>query len=97
MLDDPQARFHANIEGRVQGVNFRYFTMENARSLGITGWVRNRWDGSVEVVAEGTRQNLDNLTNKLRNGPPSAVVTNIQFDWQAPTGEFSDFRVHPTG
>jgi acylphosphatase len=96
MVEESQARFHAIIKGRVQGVNFRYFTMENAKNIRITGWVRNRRDGSVEVVAEGTRQNLVNFSNKLRNGPQSAVVTDFQLKWQIPTGEFSDFRVSPT-
>src|SRR5512137_2270255 len=56
-----QVRLHAVISGIVQGVNFRYYTTRQAQELGLTGWVANRWDGSVEVVAEGARSQLEDL------------------------------------
>ena len=86
-------RLHAVVSGIVQGVNFRYYTQRQADSLGVTGWVANRWDGSVEVVAEGTRAQLDDLRDWLGQGPPSATVTGIQADWEKATGEFSGFQV----
>jgi acylphosphatase len=89
-------RLHVTIEGRVQGVNFRYFVTQKAYGLGVTGWVRNCYDGSVEVLAEGQRSKLENLISALRQGPPSAVVTGVKHEWQTVTGEFSDFQVRPT-
>lgn len=95
--NDPQARLHAVVEGRVQGVGFRMFVLETARSFQLTGWVRNRWNGSVEVVAEGSRRPLEEFLSKLRIGPPSAHVTNVQFEWEQPSGEFKRFDVRATG
>ena len=89
-------RLHAFVEGRVQGVGFRYFVQERASALGITGWVRNRWDETVEVLAEGERNKLEKLVAALHRGPPSAYVSNVKTDWQSPTGEFSRFSVKST-
>jgi len=89
-------RLHATVEGRVQGVGFRYFVLEAAETLGLTGWVRNRWDESVEVLAEGERQALEKLLEALRRGPRAAFVTRVQADWDTASGEFADFRVKPT-
>lgn len=89
-------RLHVIIEGRVQGVNFRYFVTQKARGMGVAGWVRNRYDGSVEVLAEGRHSKLDNLLTTLRHGPPSAMVTRVMHEWQKSTGEFSGFQVRPT-
>lgn len=96
MTNEDLTRLHATIEGRVQGVNFRYFVIQKAHGLGVQGWVRNRYDGSVEVLAEGQRSKLDNLLSALRQGPPSAIVTRVKHKWQTSTGEFSDFQVRPT-
>ncbi|MCD6519548.1 MAG: acylphosphatase [Anaerolineae bacterium] len=86
-------RFRAIIHGRVQGVNFRYYTREKARRLGLCGYVRNLWDGTVEVVAEGPEANLQKLLSWLHIGPPLAQVRQVQVLWQTPTGEFPDFEV----
>ncbi len=86
-------RLHAIVSGIVQGVNFRYYTRRQAEALGIAGWVANRWDGTVEVVAEGPRPAVDELLDWLHHGPPSAVVDNVQADWEPATGEFDGFRV----
>lgn len=90
-------RIHATIEGRVQGVGFRYFVLERANALGITGWVRNRFDGTVEVIAEGDVSKIDQLIAHLRRGPRSAFVSEIKLERQSPTSEFSRFRILPTG
>ncbi|HIP87509.1 MAG TPA: acylphosphatase [Anaerolineales bacterium] len=90
---EKQARLHAVVEGRVQGVNFRYYTVRTARRLGLTGWIANRWDGTVETVAEGPRPALEALLNFLHEGPPAARVTRVNVRWEQPTGEFSNFTV----
>jgi len=88
-----RVRLHAIVSGIVQGVNFRYYTTRQAQSLGVTGWVANRWDGAVEVVAEGARAQVQTLLDWLHQGPPSATVTGVQVDWEQATGEFTSFNV----
>jgi acylphosphatase len=86
-------RLHALVSGIVQGVNFRYYTARQAQSLGVTGWVANRWDGTVEVVAEGPRAHLQALLDWLTHGPPAATVTGVQTDWEQAAGEYKSFNV----
>jgi len=66
------------IEGRVQGVGFRYFTRRTANGLGLSGFVRNLPDGSVEAVAAGSRESLEALEEHLRKGPPASRVDTVQ-------------------
>lgn len=87
------ARLHAVVSGMVQGVHYRAMTIRQASALGLTGWVRNVRDGSVEVMAEGPREQLEALVQYLWNGPPAASVTAVDVEWAEPTGEFSSFRV----
>ncbi len=87
------ARVTAIVTGLVQGVNFRWFTQRRASELGLVGHVRNRSDGSVELIAEGPRDALERLLDAVRVGPASAVVENVQVDWDAPTGEFHRFEI----
>ncbi|MDD2521469.1 MAG: acylphosphatase [Anaerolineaceae bacterium] len=87
------ARLQAIISGAVQGVGFRYFTMDAAYELGLTGWVRNLHGRSVEVVAEGEREALEKLIEKLRHGPRSARVDEVRFSWHPYQGEFDRFEV----
>lgn len=89
-------RLHAIVEGRVQGVGFRYFVRENAAALDLSGWVRNRWDDTVELTAEGGRDQLERLLSFIHRGPRAAFVTQVKTDWQPASGEFKDFRVYPT-
>ncbi len=89
-------RIHALVEGRVQGVGFRYFVMENALRLGLVGWVCNRWEGTVEVVAEGPEGEMDKLVAALHKGPSSAFVSQVKLQRLPATGEFSAFRVERT-
>jgi len=86
-------RLHVIVNGIVQGVNFRYYTTRQAQSLGVTGWVANRWDGAVEVVAEGARASLQSLLDWLQHGPPSAAVTDVEEHWEQATDEFAAFNV----
>ena len=69
------------VTGRVQGVGFRYFALQRGRALGLTGWVRNRQDGSVEVEAEGSRGSLERLIEELRAGPTAARVEALEHHW----------------
>ena len=87
------ARLHTVVHGRVQGVNFRYYTTRTAQRLGLTGWVANRWDGTVETVAEGSREALSELLAFLHQGSPSAFVQRVDSKWETPTGEYNSFRV----
>jgi acylphosphatase len=96
MSEMPQVRLHALVEGRVQGVGFRAFVERQAAGLGVNGWVRNRWDESVEVVAEGERAVLEKLLVALSRGPSSAYVTKVTADWLPATGEFARFSVKST-
>jgi acylphosphatase len=96
MIKQGMDRLHATVVGRVQGVSFRYFVMEQALSLDLVGWVRNRWNGSVEVTAEGPRQKLEILLDALRDGPPMAMVANVDFEWLPWTGEFTGFDLRST-
>ncbi len=97
MTGQPEnARLHAFVDGSVQGVGFRMFVLEHAQALGLTGWVRNVYDGRVEVLAEGPRSKLENLLDKLRLGPRSAFVTEVQKDWETASGEFTGFNVRST-
>jgi len=84
---------HVIVTGKVQGVNFRQSTREYARGCGVVGWVRNLPDGSVEVLAEGERSNLERLLNFVRHGPPYAQVTEVQAEWQLSTGVWHSFEV----
>ena len=91
--DDDRARLHLIVSGRVQGVFFRQSTADKARSLGLTGWVRNLPSGEVEIVAEGPRKNLEILAAWARIGPPGAHVVDAREEWQEALGEFTGFRV----
>ena len=90
------ARLHAYVDGTVQGVGFRMYVLDHAQSLGLTGWVRNTYEGLVEVTAEGTYSELERLVEKLRLGPRSAFVTEVKKEWQPATGEFTSFEVRRT-
>jgi acylphosphatase len=87
------ARAHVFVSGRVQGVFFRDHTRRWAASLGLKGWVRNVYDGRVEIIAEGEKGKVESLIDRLREGPPISRVENVEVAWEEYTGEFSDFRV----
>lgn len=97
MKDEPSRtntqRVHAIVHGRVQGVNFRYYTQIEAVSLGLTGWVRNMDDGTVETIAEGDSDSLERFVEYLHKGPSSAWVTKVDVTWEETTDEFQSFRI----
>ncbi|MBS6947268.1 acylphosphatase [Bifidobacterium scardovii] len=76
--ENAEIRVHATVTGLVQGVGFRYFTVMNARRIGVRGWVRNCYDGSVEVEAQGTRAALAQLVSWLKVGPQWARVEHVE-------------------
>jgi acylphosphatase len=86
-------RLRAVVHGLVHGVGFRYFVLEVARQLELGGWVRNLSDGSVEVVAEGPRESLEEFLAAVERGPRNARVSEVQTWWQEPTDEFRSFNV----
>jgi acylphosphatase len=77
----------------VQGVCYRASAADAARGLGLTGWVRNLPDGTVEAVAEGPRQDLERLVAWCRQGPPAARVAEVEVEWSAATDSYSRFDV----
>jgi acylphosphatase len=85
---------HLKIRGRVQGVGFRYFTRQNARALGIHGWVRNMPDGSVETVITGSAEQVEQMAERLQDGTVSAKVDEIEELFSGLEKEkFHDFSV----
>ncbi|MCE5259122.1 MAG: acylphosphatase [Chloroflexi bacterium] len=86
-------RFQAFVQGRVQGVGFRQYTRERAETLGLSGYVRNQWDRTVEVVAEGPEPEIKAFLAWLNEGPPLARVSQVNVHWLAPTGEYTGFEV----
>jgi acylphosphatase len=83
----PVVRVHVFVEGRVQGVNFRYTTYQQANQLGVSGWARNLEDGRVEAVYEGPRAAVEELLTWTRRGPEWARVTGITVRDEEPQGE----------
>src|SRR3954447_4478630 len=81
------------VRGRVQGVGFRWFVEREAHILGIAGWVRNNHDGSVEVLAQGTRDQLAGLHTRWREGPGAARVDSVEASDAAPVAGLSSFRI----
>ena len=89
-----RARIEATVHGRVQGVNFRNFTVRMASRLGVLGTVRNLPDReTVAVEAEGPRADLEALIARLWEGPPHALVERVDVSWSEPTGQLVGFRV----
>lgn len=88
-----KAQLILKIYGRVQGVFFRTEAANQAKALGLTGWVRNKEDGTVELVAEGEREILSQLHQWCRKGPPPSKVETVKVRWKPYTGLFSGFEI----
>ena len=82
-----KVRAHVWIAGRVQGVAFRAYTVDEASVRGVTGWVGNIPDGRVEAVFEGERAVVEAMIAWCRKGPPAARVSSVEVTWEEPTGE----------
>ncbi len=81
------------VRGRVQGVGFRWFVEREAHILGIAGWVRNNHDGSVEVLAQGTRDQIFGLRSRLQQGPRAARVDGVDEQEATPVAGLNAFRI----
>lgn len=86
-------RVHLIISGDVQGVGFRAWVLGQAQDLKVTGWVKNREDGAVEIVAEGDRNNLVEFAKRCRNGTELARVKKVETEWHEVRNEFLQFEV----
>jgi acylphosphatase len=86
-------RLDATVRGRVQGVGYRVFAMREAVYLGLDGFVANMADGSVQVVAEGPRADLDTLIERLEDGPPAGFVDRVVVRWEPARGIGPGFRI----
>jgi acylphosphatase len=86
-------RLHAIVHGDVQGVGYRYFVQRKAQQLGLRGWVRNNDDGTVELVAEGTRRQLEDLKRAVEEGPRLARVDRVETKWSEGTGTLDRFEL----
>ncbi len=86
-------RLEATVYGRVQGVSFRYYTQQRANELNLTGWVANKPDRTVRVVAEGPTDQLEKLLSWLWRGSPAAHVEKVVTVWQEATQEFTRFTI----
>ncbi len=88
-----KARAHVIVSGKVQGVFFRSETRKAAGQQGVTGWVKNKSDGTVEAVFEGDENDVAKMVDWCKTGSPQAEVKNVDADWGEYTGEFSSFEV----
>lgn len=86
-------RVHVYVYGRVQGVFFRASTRDEAKALGIKGWVKNRHNGSVEAVFEGEKDTVDKIVNWCKKGPAGAYVERVDVSWDKYLGEFDEFTI----
>ncbi len=87
------AEVFLKIFGDVQGVGFRYQALQKAKSLNLTGWVRNAPDGNLEILAQGTKKDLEKLIVWAKEGPKFANVKDIQIAWRKPQEKYSDFEI----
>ncbi|MBM3123063.1 MAG: acylphosphatase [Chloroflexi bacterium] len=88
-----EKRVHIYVTGVVQGVSFRYYTLQEAVRSGVSGWVRNLPDGRVEAIAEGDEAGVDRLVEWCHQGPRAARVEHVEVLPETPTGEFQGFRI----
>ncbi len=87
-------RLNAIVHGRVQGVGYRFYVLQQAVRLGLTGWVRNLQGGTtVEVLAEGGKANLQEFLGALHEGPDAAYIRDVKYHFSPATGEFRDFDI----
>lgn len=90
---DKKVRARVRIRGRVQGVCFRMETQRAAEQYGVSGWVKNRRDGTVEAVFEGDEERVGSILAWCKKGPHMAEAHHVDTHWEEYTGEFSDFEI----
>ncbi|MCX7049420.1 MAG: acylphosphatase [Candidatus Sumerlaeota bacterium] len=86
-------REHIVVHGIVQGVGFRYYTLRQAQALGVSGWARNRYDGTVEIEAEADAETLEEFIEAVREGPRFSRVTSLDRTPIAELGQKSGFQI----
>jgi len=86
-------RIHVYISGRVQGVGFRYSTLQEAKRLGLTGWVRNTFDNKVEAVFEGDENIIEEMLSWCNKGPSMAFVSSVEIHKEIYREEFNNFTI----
>jgi len=96
MSEEQNTRLHLTVEGNVQGVGFRYFIYELGNHFKLTGWVRNKINGNVEILAEGPRETLEAILGEAKKGPPMAQVVNVIVEWREPSNDLPPFTILPT-
>lgn len=92
-MDYDNARAHVIISGRVQKVFYRANALDEAKDLGLKGWIKNNEDGTVELVLEGKKNIIKEMILWCHEGPRLAKVTNVKVEWEEYTGEFKDFNI----
>ena len=90
---DETVRVHVWVQGRVQAVGFRAFVQQNALQIGVTGWVRNVGYDTVEALAEGTKEQIDDFLRMVKRGPMGARVDESREEWEKVAEDFESFRV----
>ncbi len=95
-MPSSDACFRALVRGIVQGVGFRFFVFQNGVNLNLRGWVRNRINGRVEVLAQGPRDVLDTFIEKLKEGPQMAQVEQVDVEWLDLRGDLPHFTIRET-
>lgn len=88
-----RARAHVIISGMVQGVCFRYETIRKANTCGVSGWVRNNYDNTVEAVFEGPEESVKDIVAWCHKGPEGAIVKDVIIKWETYTGDFNGFNI----
>jgi len=96
MENKQNERLHAFVQGRVQGVGFRFFIYQTGLNLQLYGWVRNTINGNVEILAEGSRDKLDTLLRETRKGPQMAQIVAVDVEWQNPLNDLPPFTILQT-
>jgi len=90
---DDAIRAHVIVIGRVQGVCFRMETQSAANRYGVTGWVKNNWDATVEAVFEGKKEDVASIVAWCRKGPPGSIVKKLELEYEEYTGKEKGFRI----
>ena len=93
MLKVMQEQLSCVVRGLVQGVGFRWFVQREANARGLTGWVRNNPEGSVELIAQGPQEALESFLAAIRRGPRSAMVRDVQLEWTVPSREYHTYEI----
>lgn len=88
-----QVGIHIIVQGMVQGVGFRYFVQRQAMKLNLTGYVRNLYNGDVEIVAEGERSLIEEFIKEVKVGPRTAYVKDLKIEWKEPQNKHKGFDV----